>query len=394
MAKKVTFKEFDCVIDRRATASVKYDSRLQRFGHGNVIPLWVADMDFATPSCVLEGIKKRLEHPVLGYTLASSSLRESIAMWQKKRHGWCVYPEWIEMVPGVVPALGFAVCTLSDPKDSVIVQSPVYFPFYDVISKNDRMIQCNPLIMRDGRYAMDLEHFQSLLSARTKLLLLCNPHNPGGSVWREQELRDLLVVCRNRGITIISDEIHGDLVYAPAKHIPIALLAQEYGVSVVTVTSAGKSFNIPGLNTAYMICEDATIRHRLELFMRRFHLNGANLLGFAATEAAYQEGEMWLESLVSYLANTMMEVKHMFETANIPITAHLPESTYLMWLDCRRMNLDDDALKDHMIHRAGVGLSSGVEFGTEGSGYMRMNIAMPQHTVYQAVNQIIASVRS
>lgn len=383
--------DFDQLIDRSGSASVKYDLRQKLFGREDVIPLWVADMDFATPSCVMEALKQRLEHPVLGYSHAMDSLYESILTWQKQQHGWEIQPGWIQMVPGVVPALGFAICALSEPGDGVVVQTPVYFPFYEVIEKNGRLIQRNPLKEETGRYGMDLENLKSIINDKTKLLLLCSPHNPGGSVWREEELNGLLELCASRGITLISDEIHADLTYAYARHIPIASLAKRYGTKVLTVSSAGKAFNIPGLNTAYVICEDDSLRRRFYHTLRSFHLDGANLLGMVATQAAYQEGKPWLESLLHYLAETMQQVRDMLDASSVPIITALPEATYLMWLDCRKLGMDDPNLQRHFVEKAGVGLSPGVQFGEEGSGHMRLNVAAPRSIVLKGMEQVISS---
>lgn len=348
-------------------------------------------MDLPAPECIQNALKERIEHPVFGYTLPPDSLLKSIQAWQKAQHGWLIEKEWIQVLPGVVPTLGFCVHAFSEPGDGVIVQSPVYYPFYEVIEKNNRRIVRNPLKLENGRYTMDFEQLESVIDEKTKLLLLCSPHNPGGSVWNESELIKLVEICLKHKIMIVSDEIHADLVYPGAEHIPTAKISQEAAHITVMTSSAGKTFNIPGLNTSYVICANDSLRRRLHAFIRGFHLDSANLLGMVATEAAYNNGREWLEALLIYLQENISFVKACIEESGLPIRVVVPEATYLVWLDFREMGLDDESLARHLIEKAGVGLNQGVQFGEEGSGFMRLNAAAPRAVLEKALKQVIGS---
>ena len=379
--------DFDTPIDRANSHSVKYDLRRLKFGREDVMPLWVADMDFAAPECVREALAARLEHPIFGYTLTPKSAQEAIAEWQWRRHGWRVETDWILTLPGVVPSLGMCVQAYAGLGEGVLVQPPVYNPLFEAVERNGRRVVANPLLWQDGVHRMDFEQMEAAITPDTRLLLLCSPHNPGGRVWRRDELEQLGDICQRHDLIIISDEIHADLAYPGAKHLPIAALTPELAARTVTLNSPGKTFNIAGLNTAYAIAPNPELHRRLHAAAQTLHLEGVNLFGPIALEAAYRDGEPWLAALMDYLKDNA-ELACRFIQNHLPqIGCAMPESTFLLWLDCRDLGLDDATLKQRLVD-AGLGLSPGIQFGPEGSGFMRMNFALPRASLRQALERL------
>jgi len=378
---------FDKVIPRAGTSSLKYDARNAVFGQSDVIPLWVADMDFAVPAAVQRALTERAAHPVYGYTVYPDALCESLGHWLAVRHGWTVPREWIIFCPGVVPSLHAAILAFTQPGDSVIVQPPVYAPFLSAAETTGRKTVLNPLKFADGQYRFDLEDFERCAAAGARLLLLCSPHNPVGRVWQAQELQALLQICARHDITVVSDEIHADLVYPGVRHTPLATLAQDR-VKVITAVAPSKTFNIPGLGLSALIVPDAKDRAAINRAFDTLHVSASNPFSIVAFEAAYREGAAWLEALLDYLAGTRDFVRE-FLLQHLPqIRLIEPQGTYLLWLDCRGMAMDDHQLKQFFVQEAGVGLSPGVLFGTPGSGFMRMNIGAPRSVIKQALEQI------
>ena len=378
---------FDKVIPRAGTSSLKYDARNAVFGQSDVIPLWVADMDFAVPAAVQRALTERAAHPVYGYTVYPDALCESLRHWLAVRHGWTVPREWIIFCPGVVPSLHAAILAFTQPGDSVIVQPPVYAPFLSAAETTGRKTVLNPLKFADGQYRFDLEDFERCAAAGARLLLLCSPHNPVGRVWQAQELQALLQICARHDITVVSDEIHADLVYPGVRHTPLATLAQDR-VKVITAVAPSKTFNIPGLGLSALIVPDAKDRAAINRAFDTLHVSASNPFSIVAFEAAYREGAAWLEALLDYLAGTRDFVRE-FLLQHLPqIRLIEPQGTYLLWLDCRGMAMDDHQLKQFFVQEAGVGLSPGVLFGTPGSGFMRMNIGAPRSVIRQALEQI------
>lgn len=379
--------EFDRVIPRCGTASFKYDARKDIFGRQDVIPLWVADMDFAVPAAVQRALAERVAHPVYGYTVHPESLYDSLIQWLDKRYGWQVGRAWIMFCPGVVPSLHAAIMALTQSGEGVIVQPPVYPLFLSAPESTGRKLLLNPLRFVDGRYYFDLDDLTRCASEGGRLLILCSPHNPVGRVWQERELQDLLAVCRQHDITIVSDEIHADLTYPGNKHVPLALLAQN-GTDIITAVAPSKTFNIPGLGLSALLVPDSADRSALGKAFDTLHVSSTNPFSIAAFEAAYREGAPWLDELLVYLAGTRDFVREY-------IRQHLPDirlieaqGTYLLWLDCRAMGLNDAQLKHFFVAQAGVGLSPGILFGEQGSGFMRMNIAAPRSVIAQALENI------
>jgi len=378
---------FDKVIPRAGTSSLKYDTRNAVFGQSDVIPLWVADMDFAVPAAVQRALTERAAHPVYGYTVYPDALCESLLHWLAVRHGWTVPREWIIFCPGVVPSLHAAILAFTQPGDSVIVQPPVYAPFLSAAETTGRKTVLNPLKFADDQYRFDLEDFERCAAAGARLLLLCSPHNPVGRVWQAQELQALLQICARHDITVVSDEIHADLVYPGVRHTPLATLAQDR-VKVITAVAPSKTFNIPGLGLSALIVPDAKDRAAINRAFDTLHVSASNPFSIAAFEAAYREGAPWLDALLDYLAGTRDFVRE-FLLQHLPqIRLIEPQGTYLLWLDCRGMAMDDHQLKQFFVQEAGVGLSPGVLFGTPGSGFMRMNIGAPRSVIRQALEQI------
>ncbi|MCP5279221.1 MAG: putative C-S lyase [Thiobacillus sp.] len=379
--------DFDTPISRLDSHSVKYGLRRVKFGRKDVMPLWVADMDFAAPPCVQQALAERVAHPIYGYTLADAAVFEAIMDWQWRRHGWRVEKEWITLLPGVVPSLDLCVQALTLPGASVVVQPPVYNPIFESAERNDRQVIRNPLRWLDGRHEMDFEQLEAAITPDTRLLQLCSPHNPGGRVWRREELERLGAICAHHDLTLISDEIHADLVFPGSKHLPIASLNPDLAARTITLNSPGKTFNIAGLNTSYAITPDPGLRARLHDAVHRLHLEGPNLFGLTALKAAYREGEPWLAALLDYLkGNVGLTCAYIAE--QLPrVKCTGPEATFLLWLDCRELGLDDAALRQRLVD-SGLGLSPGTQFGPEGSGFMRMNVALPRSELGMALDRL------
>lgn len=378
---------FDHVINRTGSHSVKYDERQAVFGRPDIIPLWVADMDFAAPPAITEALIERARHPIYGYTHFPDSLYETMINWVQQRHGWTIQREWITFCPGVVPALNAAVMAFTNVGDSVIIQPPVYHPFYSAITNNTRELLLNPLRLEGGRYTMDFDHLAQC-AQQANLLLLCSPHNPVGRVWDQQELASLLEIAEKYKLLIVSDEIHADLIYPGGKHYVTAAMA-ENSSNVITAVSPSKTFNIPGLGLSALIIPDERQRAKMTQTFDTMHVSASNPFSIAAFEAAYREGEPWLEALLNYLQSTRDAVEE-YLTNHLPaIKLIKPQGTYLLWLDCRGLGMNDAQLKDFFVYAAGIGMNPGTQFGAvEGSGFMRLNIGAPREIIMTALQQI------
>jgi len=379
--------EFDRVIPRDGTFSFKFDERLKVFGRKDVLPLSVADMDFAVPQAVRDALIARAAHPIYGYTVYPESLYESLIGWLDKRHSWRVEREWIVMCPGVVPSLHAAIIALSKPDDTVIVQPPVYAPFLAAPKNVGCRLLLNPLKFKKGKYSFDLDHLERCAAGGARLLLLCSPHNPVGRVWQPDELRALLEICRRYGIAVVSDEIHADLTYPGKQYTPLAALSGGT-VKVITAIAPSKTFNIPGLGLSVLIVPDEKDRVAIARAFGTLHVGAANPFGIVAFEAAYREGAQWLDGLLEYIDATRLYVRAFLQKRLPLIKLIEPEGTFLLWLDCRAMQLNDKELERFFVHQAGVGLSAGIIFGEQGSGFMRMNIAAPLSVIADALEKI------
>lgn len=379
---------FDELIERSGYGDIKFDARKDYFHNDNVIPMWIADMDFATPPFILDALKKRLEYPVLGYTLKQEGFYHAIISWLKSRHNWTIDKDWIVFSPGLVPAISLAVLAFTKPGDKIIIQPPVYPPFFWCINNNKRVIVENPLINDNGYYRMDFDNLEMLAARGAKMLILCSPHNPVGRVWRESEIQGLIEICKKYNILIISDEIHADLVFQPNTHLPVSLVAPEYSDKIVTCVAPSKTFNLAGLSTAAVIISDEKLRKEFAALVDTIHVGMGNIFGFVALEAAYMHGHEWLNQLLIYLQENISFVKN-FLDENIPQISFVePEATYLLWLDCRKMGMNDAELTDFFIRKAGIGPSHGKIFGKEGEGFQRLNIASPGIIIKEAMKQL------
>lgn len=374
---------FDELIDRTNTNCIKYDARKAFFGNADLLPLWVADMDFRTPDFIVDAIKKRTEHEIFGYTFRGESYHQSIVNWLKRRHNWEIKPEWISFSPGVVAGLTMAIEALSKPGDGVIVQPPVYFPFFDSVKGTGREMILNPLRLENGRYYFDLEDLKSKITPTTRLLLLSNPHNPGGMAWKAEELTALAQICIDNKILIISDEIHSDLIFDGFRHTPLAGISEEIAQNCVICMAPSKTFNTAGLTTSFLIIPNKRHFVAFERVMRLPHLHMGNIFGTAALEAAFTHGDEWLAQLLKYIQDNYAVLEQFFRE-NLPeVKVMRPESTFLIWIDFSAFGLTDEALNQKLTD-GGVGLNRGVQFGREGSGYMRMNIGCPRSVVQEA----------
>jgi len=385
--------DFDNIIKRAGTHSMKWDSAERRIGVPDVLPMWVADMDFMAPQPVIDALRKRVEHGVYGYAEKPDSYYEAVISWQRKRFDWHIKRDWIVFTPGVVTALCMAIQAYTAPGDKVVIQPPVYYPFFEIIQHNDRKVLNNPLKIKGNRYVMDLDHLEKAVDERTKMMILCSPHNPTGRVWAKEELVQLSQICEARGIILVSDEIHADLVMRGHTHIPTASLSDRTASCVVTCNAPTKTFNLAGLEVAYAIIPDQKLRHLLKKTLTQTGLMLSNMFGIVALEAAYNRGEEWLEQLLSYLRGNF-EFLLSFVKNHMPRVSVFPlEGTYLVWLDFRKYNLTDKALKDLLLKEAKVWLVDGPRFGLGGEGFQRINIGCPRETLAQGLTQIARALK-
>lgn len=382
---------FDRVVAREQTHAVKWDARREVFGSTDVLPMWVADMDFAAPEPVTQALIERARHPVYGYTLYPDALHTSLARWLRTRHDWSVEADWLIWSPGVVPALYACVRAFTQPGDGVLIQSPVYHPFFSAVTDNGRVVLDSPLRLTEaGRYGIDLDDLDAK-AARASLLLLCSPHNPVGRVWQPEELRAVLAIARSHDLVVLSDEIHHDLIYPGHQHIPTARVATDPD-RIITAVAPSKSFNIPGLGLSALIVADPGLRTRLQQVFGELHVGASNPFSIAAFCAAYDHGGPWLDELLSYLAETRAFALD-FCSRELPgVRAIEPEGTYLIWLDCRGLGLDDATLKRFFVQDARVGPSPGIGFGVAGSGFVRLNLGTSHAVVAEALARIASAL--
>lgn len=381
-------EEFNEAPSREHTNAEKYVLRQKLFATEDVLPMWVADMDIKTPSFVIEAIQKRLEHPVLGYEEVPESLFRSQINWIERHHGYAMQREWMFYSPSVVATINMAIKAFTKPGDKVVVQTPVYFPFMSSVKQNGRHVLNNPLIHDHGDYRMDYDALEASIDDSTKLLLLCSPHNPVGRVWRREELQRLADICERHNVIVLADEIHSDLVYAGSKHIPFASLGEKTAARTVSCYGPGKTFNLAGLGISTVVISDENLREKFVHEYRATHFAEGSVLSHVGFQAAYEEGEAWLEGLLSHLQSNMDYVAEYLAKYMPRIRLKKPEGTYLLWLDCHGMELSHSALKQFFIEKARLGLSHGVGFGREGEGFMRMNIATPYSTVEEAMKRL------
>ena len=378
---------FDEIIDRTNTNCIKYDARTAFFGTDKLLPLWVADMDFRTPDFIVEAIKERANKDIFGYTFRSDTYNQTIVDWLKRRHNWAIKPEWISFSPGVVAGLTMAIEALSEPGDGVIIQPPVYFPFFDSVKGTGRTLIENPLLLENGRYYFDLEDLKRKITPRTRLLLLCNPQNPGGMAWNEKELSALANICIENKIVIISDEIHSDLIFEGSKHTPLAGISDQIAQNCVVCMAPSKTFNTAGLTTSFLVIPNKRHLVAYDRVLKLPHLHMGNIFGSIALEAAYTQGDEWLAQLMKYLQVNYTLLEHFFNDKLPKVKVMRPDATYLIWIDFSAFGLTDEDLNYQLI-KAGVGLNRGVQFGKQGRSFMRINIGCPRSVLQEALLRI------
>lgn len=384
--------DFDIIIDRANTSCEKWDGLKDKFGSSDLHSMWVADMDFKAPPEVIQVLKERVEHGIFGYTGRFEGYHRSVVDWVRRRHGWEIREEWLSYSPGVVPALSMALLAFTQPGDGVIVQPPVYYPFFSVIDGRGRRIIENPLKLENGRFSMDLNDLEEKIDPSVKVLFLCNPHNPVGRVWTQEELEKLARICVDNDLLIVSDEIHSDIIYKGAKHIPLASLSEELANRTITCISPSKTFNIAGLSTSVVIIPNRKIRENYNRILGFLHIDSGNVFGTLALEAAYNMGEPWLEELLIYLEENIDYMED-FLAKRIPsIRLIRPEGTYIPLLDCRDLKMTAPELQEFLVKEARIALDGGDWFGTGGEGFARINIATPRKLLQEGLERIEKAV--
>ncbi|MFD3158377.1 MalY/PatB family protein [Haloimpatiens sp. FM7330] len=380
--------DFDTVIERRNTKSVKWDLVEEMYNDKDVLPMWVADMDFKVPQVIIDAIKKRAEHGIFGYTLSGEKYNEAVVNWMKRRHDWSIKPEWIVFTPGVVPAINLIIRTYTQPGDEVIIQTPVYHPFYKAIKNSGCQVVKNPLIYKEQKYTINFEDLENKITNRTRMLILCNPHNPVGRVWTKEELTKLGQICLKHNILVVSDEIHFDLTYKSSKHTVFASISEEFSQNSIICTAPSKTFNIAGLKTSNIIIPNKRLRNLLNITLENIAIKEPTIFGGEALIAAYNYGEEWLNQLIDYLQENLDYIMEYFKRRIPKLKVIKPEGTYLVWFDCSELNMTSEQLRDFFVKKVKVGFDDGIMFGNEGQQFQRINIACPRTILKQALRRI------
>jgi len=385
---------FNVLHSRKNTRSIKWDMLESVFNHDDVIPMWIADMDFKSPDAINEALIERAKHGIYGYTAIDHDVKQAIMQWLERRHQWKVKEEWLAFSPGVVTSLHVAIQAFTEPQDKLLIQTPVYTPFFNVIEQHERTIVENPLIKENDHYKIDFDDFEEKLKQGVKAFVFCSPHNPVGRVWTKEELEEIGRLCIKYDVLILSDDIHGDLIFPGYKHIPIASISDDIADQTMTFMSPTKTFNIAGLQASYAIINNEERRQAFEDFASKQGFHSLNTMGNIALEAAYKHGDKWLDELMEVLDSHKKYVIDQFNEHIPEITVIDAEGTYLLWIDFSYLGLDDEKLHKFLIEKANVGLNPGIDYGKAGSQFMRMNIACPRETLEKAVQQIIDAIKS
>lgn len=381
--------DFDKIVDRRGTGALKLDVLKERYGRADLTPLWVADMDFETPSFITDALKQRLEHSLFGYTVEPDDYRPAIIDWIRDHHGWEVRPEWLSYIPGIVKGIGMVVNVFVKPDEKVIIQPPVYHPFRLTPQGNGREVVYNPLIENpDGTYSMDFDNLEKVADPSCRLLILSNPHNPGGIVWDRETLEKLARFCSSRGIIVISDEIHCDMALYGHKHIPFASVSQEAASCSITFSAPTKTFNIAGIVSSWCVVPDEKLRTRFFGWLKANELDEPNMFAPIATVAALRNGEEWRREMLRYIEGNIDFVINWCAERIPQIKPLRPQASYLVWLDCRGLGLSHDDLIDLFVNKARLALNDGAMFGPGGDGFMRLNVASTRKLLEQALLQL------
>lgn len=384
---------FDELIDRKNTNSLKYDFAVERGKPVDILPLWVADMDFKTPSSVRAALATCSDHGIFGYSETKEDYFNTLYHWFNTYFDWPIQSSWLVKTPGIVYAICTAIRALTEKEDAIMIQQPVYYPFSESITSNERLLVNNTLVYEDGKYSMDFEDFEAkIIKHKVKLFILCSPHNPVGRVWTREELIRLGDICLKHAVIVVSDEIHADFVYNGHKHLVFASLKPEFLDISITCTAPSKTFNLAGLQISNIFIPNECIRHEFELEIIRTGYSQLNTMGLVACKAAYDHGREWLEDLKDYLAQNLNFVRSFLSEKLPQIKLVEPQGTYLIWLDCRSLNLSDQALEDLIIHKARLWLDSGSMFGSDGEGFQRINIACPKAVLEKALIQLECAI--
>lgn len=382
---------FSTLIERRGTHCEKWDNLKRLYGRDDLLPMWVADMDLPSPPQVAAALQERAQHPVYGYTFRPDSYYQAFRDWVKQRHKWEIELNWISDTPGVVPALAFCVTAFTEPGDQILIQTPVYKPFFQVVTSNGRRLVESPLIEEAGYYRMDYDHLRQKFAQGVKMMILCSPHNPVGRVWTEQELTLLGELCLEYEVKLVTDEIWADLVFPPHQFTPMAALP-EYANQTISLMAPSKTFNIAGLHNAAAVIPNPKWKQTFDRALKNFHLNSGNIFAITGFTAAYQHGASWLDELLVLLkANCQLAVRMLNEFCGVKVRQ--PEGTYLLWLDFRSFNLEPQRIMEVLVEQGRIALSDGRSFGRQGSGFFRMNIGCPQWMVREGIERIQRSVK-
>ena len=384
--------DFDQIIDRRNTNSVKIDALKEVFGADDLIPLWVADMEFLSPPEITDALKKRVEHGIFGYYTPDDAYFKSIINWLDNRHSWTVDKQDVIFVPGVVKGFAFAIDAFTNVGDKIIIQPPVYPPFKTTSEGLNRKIVNNPLIYDNGQYSMDFDNLREVAKTGCKMLILCNPQNPSGRIWSKDELSELAEICFDNQILVVSDEIHSDLVLPGNEHIPFATVSNKAAQNNITLMAPSKTFNIAGIVSSFAVVENEEIRKKYFNYLNARQLGDGTIFGYIAAEYAYEYGEEWLNQALEYIQENIDFVDDYLQK-NIPqIKAVKPDASFLIWLDCRALNLSQPELEKLFIQKAKLALNSGTMFGKEGKGFMRLNVGCPRITLEKALDNLKKAV--
>lgn len=376
---------FDSLINRKGTGCVKTDGLKAYFGCEDLIPLWVADMDFCTPPCIVNAIRERCNHEIFGYTFATDEYYNSIIRWVDKIHRWNVQKEWISYIPGIVKGIGFGIECFSKPGDKIIIQPPVYHPFRIVPTKLNRTVVDNPLKLVNGEYRMDFEQLESVIDETCKILILCSPHNPGGIVWDKETLVRLAEICHKHGIIVISDEIHSEIVYPEYTHYAFATVSEQAAACSITFMAPSKTFNMAGIVSSYAIVPNDSLRRKFFHYLETKELSSAHLFAYTATIAAYNMGDSWRTQMIAYVQENIRFTDEFLKT-NLPqIKIYQPQASFLIWLNCKELNLSQPELVSFFTNKAKLALNDGSTFGPGGDGYMRLNIGCPRSILKKAL---------
>ena len=383
---------FDEVINRHNTDAIKIERCKALFGTEDVIPLWVADMDFRTPDFVIDSIKKRCEHPILGYSKIPTGFFTVLTNWIKQLHNWDVKQEWVGFLPGIVSGIAFAVEIFTELGDEIIIQPPVYYPFIYVVKKSKRELVYNQLKVLDGKFEIDFDDLERKITSKTRLLILCNPHNPGGRAWDAETLNHLAELCTKHNIIVISDEIHSDLVLHGKKHIPFALVSETAANISLTFMAPTKTFNMPGLVSSSYIIPNSEIRAKFVNFLDKIEQANGNIFAYIATKAAYQNGAEWRKQMLEYVEGNIQYVVDFMKTKIPQIKPMIPEASFLIWLNCEGLGMETDELFEFFVKKAGLGLNKGTTFGMGGEYHLRLNVGCSRSMLEKAMEQLLSAV--